>query len=69
MKYCRYCKKIYDSGWFHMCPENLYYSSEFVDNENEVEYLNSEIDNLESEYLDMEIDRDYWKNKYESMFK
>lgn len=52
-----------------MCPNNAGYSSEFVDDENEVEYLNSEIDNLESEYLDMEIDRDYWKSKYESMFK
>ena len=47
-----------------MCPNNTGFSSEFIDDENEVEYLNFEIDNLESEYLDMEIDRDYWKNKY-----
>lgn len=69
MKYCRFCMKVYEDKWFHMCPSNVGYSSEFVDDEDEIVYLNEEIDNLTNDLSDLIDERDYWKNKYESMLK
>ena len=68
MKYCRHCLKIYEDKWYHMCPENAGYSSEFVDLEDsELNDLVTERDNLIDDYADMEDERDYWRNKYESL--
>lgn len=69
MKYCRFCMKVYEDKWFHMCPENFGNSSEFIDNEDEIVYLNEEIENITNDYSDMIDERDYWKNEDESILR